>query len=51
MLRAQRRGEEAEALQLRVIAGLSEALGNDHPSVAALRNWRLQNRDLEAQPT
>jgi tetratricopeptide (TPR) repeat protein len=51
VLRDQRRGEEAEALQLRVIAGLGEALGNDHPSVAALREWRLQNRDLEAQPT
>ena len=31
--------------------GLGEALGNDHPSVTALREWRLQNRDLEAQPT
>ena len=45
------RAEEAEAIQLRVIAGLGESLGNDHPSVTALREWRLQNRDLEAQPT
>jgi Tetratricopeptide repeat len=51
VLRAQERAEEAEALQLRVIMGLGEALGNDHPSVTALREWRLQNRDLEAQPT
>jgi MinD-like ATPase involved in chromosome partitioning or flagellar assembly/tetratricopeptide (TPR) repeat protein len=51
VLRAQERVAEAEALQLRVIGGLGEALGSDHPSVAALREWRLQNRDLEAQPT
>ena len=31
--------------------GWARPLGNDHPSVAALREWRLQNRDLEAQPT
>jgi hypothetical protein len=51
VLRAQGRVEEAEALQLRVIAGLGQVLGADHPNVMALRNWRLQNRDLEAQPT
>ena len=51
MLRAQGRGDEAEALQHQVIEGLGEALGNEHPSVTALREWRLQNRDLEAQPT
>jgi hypothetical protein len=51
VLRAQERTEEAEALQLKVIMGLGDALGNDHPSVTALREWRLQNRDLEAQPT
>jgi tetratricopeptide (TPR) repeat protein len=51
VLRAQERVEEAEALQLAVIMGFGETLGNDHPSVTALREWRLQNRDLEAQPT
>jgi TIR domain/Tetratricopeptide repeat/NB-ARC domain/CobQ/CobB/MinD/ParA nucleotide binding domain len=51
VLRANGRSEEAEALQLKVIAELSQTLGTDHPNVAALRNWRLQNRDLEAQPT
>jgi hypothetical protein len=51
VLRAQGRGDEAEALQHQVIEGLGEALGNEHPSVTALREWRLQNRDLEAQPT
>jgi tetratricopeptide (TPR) repeat protein len=51
VLRAQGRVDEAEAMQLQVIGGLNQGLGTDHPSVAALRNWRLQNRDLEAQPT
>jgi tetratricopeptide (TPR) repeat protein len=50
-VRAQGRVEEAESIQQKVIARLSETLGNVHPSVTALRNWRLQNRDLEAQPT
>jgi hypothetical protein len=51
VLRAQGRMEEAETLQIKVIAGLSQTLGTDHPSVSTLRNWRLQNRDLESQPT
>jgi len=51
VLRAQQRADEAEALQLKVIRGLGETLGNDHPSVIALREWRLQDCDLEAQPT
>ena len=51
VLRGLGRPEEAEVLQLNVIAGLGRALGNEHPSVIALREWRLQNRDLEAQPT
>jgi tetratricopeptide (TPR) repeat protein len=51
VLRALGRVDEAEALQIKVIGTLSQTLGNDHPSITALRNWRLQNRDLEAQPT
>ena len=51
VLRAQGRIDEAEAVQLGVIAGLSQTLGNEHPSVVALRTWRLQDRNLEAQPT
>ena len=51
VLRAQGRMDEAEALQLKVIAELGHVIGADHPNVEALRNWRLQNRDLEAQPT
>jgi Tetratricopeptide repeat len=51
ILRAQGRSEEAEALRDRVIRGLRQVLGIEHPNVLALRDWRLQNRDLEAQPT
>jgi tetratricopeptide (TPR) repeat protein len=51
VLRARGRAEEAEAIRLKVITGLSHTLGNEHPSVAALRAWRLQDRNLEAQPT
>ena len=51
VLRAQGRKEEAEVLQDKVIMGLSQVLGSEHPNVGALRNWKLQNRDLEAQPT
>lgn len=51
VLRAQGRTEEAEALQLKVLTGLSQTLGNEHPSVVSLRTWRLQDRNLEAQPT
>lgn len=51
VLRAQGRKEEAEALRDKAITGLGQVLGTGHPNVAALRNWKLQNRDLEAQPT
>ena len=51
VLRAQGREKDAHALQQHVIAGLSQALGHGHPNVDALKQWRLQNRDLEAQPT
>jgi hypothetical protein len=34
-----------------VISSTIDVLGADHPDVAALRIWRLPNRDLEAQPT
>ena len=51
VLRTQGRAEEADALQSRTLLGLSQVLGAEHPNVLALRDWRLQNRDLEAQPT
>jgi hypothetical protein len=50
-LRANGRSAEAAALQARVISSTIDVLGADHPNVAALRIWRLRNRDLEAQPT
>ena len=50
VLRAQGRREEADALQHKVISGLRQVLGPEHPNILALRNWKLQNRDLEAQP-
>jgi hypothetical protein len=50
-LRAQGRDKDAHELQQRVIQGLSHVLGSTHPNVESLKQWRLQNRDLEAQPT
>ncbi len=49
-IRESGRTEEAEALRQRVTDEMSHVLGEDHPNVSALRNWRLQNRDLEPQP-
>ena len=51
VLRAQGRTDEAETLRGRVVRGLRQVLGNEHPNVLSLQDWRLQNRDLEAQPT
>jgi cellulose biosynthesis protein BcsQ/tetratricopeptide (TPR) repeat protein len=46
-------GQQAEALALqrRVIESMTDALEADDPNIAALRDWRLRNLDLEAQPT
>jgi hypothetical protein len=44
------RSEEAEQVRQRATDGLSATLGESHPNVAALWQWRLQNRDLEPQP-
>jgi len=30
---------------------MREVLMEEHPSIVALREWRLQGRDLEVQPT
>jgi tetratricopeptide (TPR) repeat protein len=51
VLRARGRGEDAVQLQQEVIAMQGRTLGDDHPNIAALRRWRLQDRDLESQPT
>jgi len=50
-LRARGRHAEAVKVQNHVIASMTDVLGADHPNIAALRDWRLRNRDLEAQPT
>jgi hypothetical protein len=34
-----------------VITEMREVLGEEHPNIMALRQWRVQNRDLEVQPT
>ena len=39
------------ALQQLVVAEMREVLGEEHPNITALRDWRVQNRDLEVQPT
>jgi hypothetical protein len=49
-MREHGRAEEADSIQHRVISELGLVLGGEHPNVAALRQWRLQNRDLEPQP-
>ena len=50
-LRASGRTEEADRLQQMVIADMRSVLGEEHPNIIALREWRVQNRDLEVQPT
>ena len=50
-LRGAGRTEEADRLQQMVIADMRSVLGEEHPSITALRDWRVQNRDLEVQPT
>jgi hypothetical protein len=46
-----RRNRAASELQRTTIAGLTAKLGgSDHPSVIALREWKLQDLDIEAQP-
>jgi len=50
-LRARGHGEEAAQLQQQVISVQVRTLGEEHPNIGALRKWRLQNRELESQPT
>ena len=50
-MRANGRAREAADLRQQVLEDLTLVLGPDHPSVADLRSWRLQDRDLEPQPT
>ena len=51
VLRTRGQTEDAAELQQRIITVLSRTLGEEHPNVDALRRWRLQNRELESQPT
>jgi hypothetical protein len=48
-MRESGKSEESEKVRQRVIDELSAVIGEAHPNVTALRQWRLQNRDLEPQ--
>jgi hypothetical protein len=50
-LRANGKTEDAIRLQQLVVTEMREVLGEEHPNIMALRDWRVQNRDLEVQPT
>ena len=45
-----RRDRGAPELQLQTISALTGKLGETHPSVVALKAWKLQDLDIEAQP-
>jgi tetratricopeptide (TPR) repeat protein len=50
-MRAGGRIDEAARLQQLVIAEMWDVLGEEHPAITALREWRVQDRELEVQPT
>jgi cellulose biosynthesis protein BcsQ/tetratricopeptide (TPR) repeat protein len=50
-LRGGGRTAEAVELQGHALSGMTDVLGPDHPNIGALLDWRLRNRELEAQPT
>ena len=43
--------EDAVRMQQLVMGEMRDVLIEEHPSIVALREWRLQSRDLEVQPT
>jgi hypothetical protein len=45
-----RQARAASELQLQTISALAGKLGEGHPSVVALKGWKLQDLDIEAQP-
>jgi hypothetical protein len=49
-IRAAGRRRDASELQQQTISALVGKLGENHPSVNALRAWKLQDLDIEAQP-
>ncbi len=51
LLRTSGKTEDAIRLQQLVMGELRDVLIEEHPSIVALREWRLQSRDLEVQPT
>ena len=51
LLRTSGRTEDAIRLQQLVMGEMRDVLVEGHPSIVALREWRLQSRDLEGQPT
>ena len=50
-LRTSGKTDDAMRLQQMVMVTMREVLIEEHPSIIALREWRLQSRDLEVQPT
>jgi tetratricopeptide (TPR) repeat protein len=50
-LRESGKTEDADQMQQLVIADMRRVLGEEHPNIVALREWHVQNRDLEVQPT
>jgi TIR domain/NB-ARC domain/Tetratricopeptide repeat/CobQ/CobB/MinD/ParA nucleotide binding domain len=50
-LRTSGKTDDAIRLQQLVMVMMREVLIEEHPSIIALREWRLQSRDLEVQPT
>jgi MinD-like ATPase involved in chromosome partitioning or flagellar assembly len=51
LLHTSNKTEDAIRLQQMVMGEMREVLIEEHPSIVALREWRLQSRDLEVQPT
>jgi hypothetical protein len=49
-MRAIGRAREASELQWQTISALTGKFGDAHPSAIALRAWKLQDLDIEAQP-
>jgi hypothetical protein len=50
-LRAGGKTEDAEQLRQTVTSDMRGFLAEEHSHIVALRGWRVQDRDLEVQPT
>jgi hypothetical protein len=52
VMRAMGQEDDAERLRRQIAATMTRPpLGDNHPSIVALRNWRLVDGELEPQPT